>query len=96
MQYFHRTPLSPDTVAARAAAWFGGRLAPTMEEPRRRIFSGSLGTVKVAIRAEGGHYTLVTAATDQPGESELDKFTRRFLGELHAEAEPDHVLRGFY
>lgn len=96
MQYFHRTPLPPDTVAARAATWFGARLSPVAEEPRRRVFSGSLGTVKVAIRAEGGHYTLVTASTDQPGESELDKFTKRFLGSLHAEAEPGHVLRGAY
>jgi hypothetical protein len=96
VQYFHRTSLSPDTVAARAATWFGSRLAPTVEELRLRVFSGSLGTVRLTIRAEGGHYTLVTASTDQPGESELDKFAKRFLGELHAEAEPTHVLRGFY
>jgi hypothetical protein len=50
----------------------------------------------VNVVAEGGHYTLVTVETNQPGESELDKLAKRFLGEVHQLAEPSHVLRGSY
>jgi hypothetical protein len=39
---------------------------------------------------------MVTVATDQPGESELDKVAKRFLGEIHVLAEPEHHLRGAY
>lgn len=96
MQYFHRTQLQPDAVIGAAAAFFGPLLAPTVESPRERAFKGALGGVTVTVRAEGGHYTLVTVATDQPGESELDRHARRFLGEVHRLAEPAHVLRGAY
>ncbi|MEP6591555.1 MAG: hypothetical protein ABJC19_10270 [Gemmatimonadota bacterium] len=96
MQYFHRTQISPDTVIGAATAFFAAHLAPTDESPRLRAFKGALGGVSVAVRAEGGHYTLVTVATDQPGESELDRLAKRFLGEVHRLAEPDHVLRGAY
>ncbi len=96
MRYFHRTSVSPDAVIAAAAAAFGGRLAPVSEGARRRGWSGALGTVTVSARPEGGHYTLVTIATDQPAESELDKLAKRFLGEVHVLAEPAHRLRGAY
>ena len=45
---------------------------------------------------EGGHYTRVTVETNQPGESELDRRAKRFLAEVHADAEPGHVVRGAY
>lgn len=96
MKYFHRTSVSPDAVMARAAEYFGARLAPVQEGPRRRSWSGAPGTVTVVVEAEGGHYTLVTVSTDQPGESELDKLSKRFLGEVHVLAEPAHRLRGAY
>jgi len=96
VKYFHRTHLAPDVVLAEAATWFGGRLAPTAEEPRRRRYGGSLGSVTVDARPDGGHATMVTLATDQPGESELDKFAKRFLTVLHGLAEPRHVARGAY
>jgi hypothetical protein len=38
----------------------------------------------------------VTVETNQPGESELDRRAKRFLAEVHAEAEPGHVVRGAY
>lgn len=50
----------------------------------------------VSVEAEGGHYTLITVATNQPGESELDKLAKQFLATVHAQAEPEHVLRGAY
>lgn len=96
MQYFHRTSLAPDAVIAAAAGYFGARLTPTSETPRRRAYAGPLGAVTIAAQPEGGHYTLVTIATDQPGESELDKVAKRFLGEVHHLADPAHSLRGGY
>ncbi len=96
MKYFHRTSVAPDEVVARAAEYFGARFTPVHEGPRRRSFSGGPGNVTVTVEAEGGHYTLVTIATDQPAESEMDKFSKRFLGEVHVMAEPSHRLRGAY
>lgn len=96
MKYFHRTTVTPDAALAEAARAFGRKLTPAEAAPRHRIFTGTLGTVTVQVRAEGGHYTLVTVSTDQPGESELDKLAKRYLGEVHVLAEPGHVLRGAY
>ncbi len=96
MKYFHRTNLSPDEVLAHAKAFFGTRMAPADESPRRRAYAGALGRVTVAARAEGGHYTLVEVGTDQAGESELDRLAKRFLAEVHRQVEPTHQLRGAY
>jgi hypothetical protein len=96
MQYFHRTQFAPDAVVAAATEFFGAHLTPTHESPRRYAGAGALGGVTVSVRAEGGHYTLITVATDQPGESELDRLAKRFLGEVHRLADPTHSLRGAY
>jgi len=96
MKYFHRTSIAPDAAVARAAEYFGARLTPTEESPRRRRFGGALGQVTVTVQAEGGHYTLVTIETDQPGESELDKLAKRFLTLVHTLADPAHAARGAY
>jgi len=96
MQYFHRTHLSPDQVMARATAFFGPRLAPTDQAQRSRRFSGSVGQIGVNVQMEGGHYTLVTVETNQPGESEADKLAKRFLTVVHAMADPAHEPRGAY
>jgi len=96
MQYFHRTSISPDDVITRAAAFFGGRLAPTEERPRRRRFAGSIGQLTVTAQPEGGHYTLITVETNQPGESEVDRLAKRFLSVVHQMADPAHSLRGAY
>jgi hypothetical protein len=96
MKYFHRTHLAPDAVMVQANAFFGARLAPTEEAPRRRRFSGTIGQVAVSAQAEGGHYTLVTVETNQPGESEADKLAKLFLTRVHSAAEPSHQGRGAY
>jgi hypothetical protein len=96
MRYFHRTPLSPDAVLAAAKAFFGARLAPSEELPRRLGYRGALGKVTVAVKAEGGHYTFIDVQTDQVGESELDKLAKRFLAEVHRQVEPAHEVRGAY
>lgn len=96
MKYFHRTSVAPDAAVARAAEFFGARLTPIEEAPRRRRFGGTLGQLTVSVQAEGGHYTLVTVETDQPGESELDKLAKRFLTVVHTMADPAHEPRGAY
>lgn len=96
MRYFHRTSATPDAVMARAATFFTARLAPVEEGRRRRRFAGAIGTITITVEAEGGHYTRVTAATDQPGESEADKLAKRFLAEVHGGVEPRYALRGAY
>ncbi len=88
MKYFHRTSVLPDAVMTQAAAFFGARLTPAGEAPRRRLFSGSLGALTVTAVPEGGHNTLVTVVTDQPTESEIDKLAKHFLGTVHVLAEP--------
>ena len=96
MKYFHRTQVPPSQVIARAAEFFSQKVAPVEESPRRRRFAGTIGQLTVTAEAEGGHYTLVTAETNQPGESELDKLAKRFLAVIHTVAEPNHVVRGAY
>ncbi len=96
MKYFHRTHESPDAVMAMAGKFFGTRLTPVQEQPRRRTFSGTIGRVSVTVQAEGGHYTLVTVETDQVGESEADKLAKRFLTVAHAATHPAHRPIGAY
>ena len=96
MKYFHRTQLTPDEVLARATAFFGGRLTPVEEQPRRRRFGGAIGQIGVSVQADGGHYTLVTVETNQVGESEADKLAKRFLTVAHTMADPAHRPIGAY
>ena len=96
MKYFHRTSIPPDQVLTGAARFFGATMAPVVEQPRRRQFTGTIGRIGVTVQAEGGHYTLVTVETNQVGESEADKMAKRFLTLVHTLAEPDHRPIGAY
>jgi hypothetical protein len=96
VKYFHRTSITPDEAVAAAAKYFGSRMSPVEEGARRRRFSSAIGKVTVSVQAEGGHYTLITLETDQPGESEVDKVAKRFLTEVHALVDAHHVTRGSY
>jgi len=96
MRYFHRTSAGPERVLEAAKGFFGGRLTPAEESPRRRAYHGALGRVTISAHPEAGHYTFVEVDTDQVGESELDKLAKRFLGEVHRLAEPAHDVRGAY
>jgi hypothetical protein len=96
MKYFHRTHAAPEEMLRLASEFFGVRLTPVAEDPRRRRFSGAIGRVSVTVQAEGGHYTLVTVETDQVGESEADKLAKRFLTIAHATTHPAHRPIGAY
>jgi hypothetical protein len=96
MRYFHRTTLSPEAVLGLAKTFFGGRLSPSEEAPRRLGYRGTLGRVTVSVSAEGGHYTRIDVQTDQVAESELDKLAKRFLAVVHQQVEPAYELRGAY
>lgn len=96
MKYFHRTSLPLEEVVAEADRYFSERLERAESAPKSRTFSGAIGTVRIAVESEGGHYTLVTAATDQLGESELDRLTKRFLSLVHRKVDKEHVVRGAY
>ena len=96
MKYFHRTTTTPDDVIHHATRFFGRQLSPLSEGSRDRGFGGAIGQLHVSVLAEGGHYTLVTVETNQPGESEIDKLAKRFLVTVHQLAEPGYPLRGAY
>ena len=77
--------------------YFGAPAEPTDERPAGAGPSPARsGRSAVTAEPEGGHYTLVTVETDQPGESELDKLAKRFLSTVHAMVDETHVLRGAY
>lgn len=96
MRYFHRTSLSLDRTLAEADRFFSAGRTTDESGPRHRVFAGPTGHIRVAVEAEGGHYTLVTVDTDQMGESEADKQAKRFLATVHTKVEPSHELRGAY
>lgn len=96
MLYFHRTHIPLDEVVTETERYFGARLQQTAAQGRTRTFVGTIGTVTVTVKAEGGHYTLVTVTTDQVGESEVDKLAKRFLATLHAKLHDGHEVRGAY
>lgn len=97
MRHFHRTSLTPDTVLEQADQYFGALgLVRGGADARSRAFSGTLGVLRVTVRMEGGHYTLVEAHTDQVGESRLDKNVKRYFGGLHRTADPRHTIEAGY
>lgn len=96
MRYFHRTSLSPEEVLEEADRYFLSHVAPSDSGPRHRVFSGTIGCIRVRVQPEGGHYTLITLETDEVGESEADKVAKRFLTMVHKRLEPTHVARGSY
>jgi hypothetical protein len=97
MRHFYRTHIAPAEVLAAADAYFPtlGLSAAAMP-PRGRTFSGPLGSLRLSVYPEGGHYTLIDVETDQVGESRLDRNVKRFFVRVHRAAEPAHKLAAAY
>jgi hypothetical protein len=103
MRHFYRTHLTPAEVMASADAFFGALgLQTSSSGSRRRTFRGVVGeppvtaAVLLTARPEGGHYTFVEAATDQMGESRIDRNVKRFFVTLHRREDRAHALEAAY
>lgn len=97
MRHFHRTTLTPDMVLSSAEQFFTALgLASAAREHRARGYTGTLGTVRLTVRMEGGHYTLVEAFTDQVGESRIDKNVKKFFVSLHRQSDSRHRIEAGY
>jgi hypothetical protein len=97
MRHFHRTSVAPADVLATADAFFPALdLRATATAPRARTFTGPLGTMSLAVRMEGGHYTFVEVHTDQIGESRMDKNVKRFFVQLRKQADPRRTIGANY
>ena len=97
MKHYHRTHVTPERVMAAADEYF-----PTLDLTRQAssarsyVYAGELGTVRLSVKPEGGHYTFIEAETDQVGESRLDRNVKRFFVRVHRQAEPSHKLAAAY
>lgn len=97
MRHFYRSHSAPAdvlVVADRFFAQLGLKVVATTA--RTRSLSGALGAVKLSVKAEGGHYTFVEAATDQMGESRLDRNVKKFFVAVHRVEDPTHALSAAY
>ena len=97
MRHFYRSHLAPAQVLVAADEFFPEiGLAQVTTAPRTRAFTGPLGSMKLIVKSEGGHYTFVQADSDQAGESRLDKTVKKFFVHLHTAADPRHALEAGY
>ncbi len=97
MRHFHRTHITPDEALAIADDFFPKiGLDRKSAEQRSRTFAGPLGALELSVRAEGGHYTLIDAYTDQVGESRLDRNVKRYFVQVRRAADPAHRLKAAY
>lgn len=97
MRLFHRTTLNPDAVLATADSFFSALgLKQAATDKRNRTFAGTLGSMTIGVRMEGGHYTLIDVTTDQIGESRLDKNVKKFFVAVHRAADPKHHVEAGY
>jgi hypothetical protein len=103
MRHFYRTSLTPAEAIEAADLFFGSLgLETVAASARSRTYRGVVGepdvasTVQVTAKAEGGHYTFVEAATDQMGESRIDRNVKRFFVALHRKVDPTHALEAAY
>ena len=98
MKHFYRSHLEPADVLIAADKFFPGiGFTTTATEARARSFSGgALGTMKLGVKSEAGHYTFVQVDTDQMGESRMDRNVKKFFVALHRIEEPRHELEAAY
>jgi hypothetical protein len=97
MRHFFRTQLTPMEVLRVADDFFPEiGMERNGHTARSRMFAGDLGTLQLNVRKEGGHYTFVEIATDQTGESRLDRNAKKFFVELHRSGDPNHRIAAAY
>jgi hypothetical protein len=97
MRHFFRTQLTPIVVLRIADDFFPEiGLDRTGHTAKSRMFAGDLGTLQLSVKKEGGHYTFVEVATDQTGESRLDRNAKKFFVELHKTGDPRHRIEAAY
>jgi hypothetical protein len=93
MRHFYRSHMALADVLAAADQFFPAiGLTQNTTAPKTRTFAGALGSLKLSVKAEGGHYTFVEVNTDQMGESRLDRNVKRFFVSLHRTEDPAHQL----
>lgn len=97
MRHFHRTHITPAEVLSVADRFFA-KLGLTAAESanRARLFEGPLGSMKLTVRPEGGHYTFIEVHTDQIDQSRLDRNVKAFFVEVHRTADPSHKIEADY
>lgn len=97
MRHFYRCQMPPADVLVLADRFFAGLgLAAVNTTARVRQLSGTLGAVKLSVRAEGGHYTFIEVVTDQMGESRMDRNVKKFFVAVHRAQDPSHALEAAY
>ena len=97
MKHFYRSQLPPAEVLELADRFFAAlELDRTLNAQRARAYAGPLGTLKLSVNKEGGHYTYVSIETDQMGESRLDRNAKRFFVELRRTEDPAYRLAAAY
>ena len=97
MRHFYRSQMPPADVLVLADRFFAGLgLAAVSTTARVRQLSGTLGALKLSVRAEGGHYTFIEVVTDQMGESRMDRNVKRFFVAVHRAEDSSHALEAAY
>ena len=97
MKHFFRTQLTPVAVLRLADEFFPEiGIERSGHTARSRTFAGDLGNLSLSVRKEGGHYTFVEIATDQTGESRLDRNAKKFFVALHKVGDPRHRIEAAY
>ena len=97
MRHFYRSHSTPADVLVVADRFFNELgLTIVTTTARTRQLAGTLGTMKLSVRAEGGHYTFVEVVTDQMGESRLDRNVKKFFVQIHRAEDPSHALEAAY
>jgi hypothetical protein len=97
MRHFHRTHITPAQVLSVADRFFAALgLTAAETAPRARVFEGPLGSMKLSVRPEGGHYTFIEVHTDQIDQSRLDRNVKAFFVEVHRTADPSHKIEADY
>jgi hypothetical protein len=97
MRHFYRSHSTPADVLIVADRFFNELgLTVVTTTARTRQLTGTLGALKLSVRAEGGHYTFVEVVTDQMGESRLDRNVKKFFVQVHRAEDPSHTLEAAY